>query len=404
MERGCYRLFVGGLPVRAQRDSIIEFFSKYGTVLSLKLKINQSTGRSLGFAYLNIREKQAYDQLLNQNIVFQGRVIEVKPQWNRKELTQKLEEEKNKKIFVSNLPADITNQELASYFEKFGEVKNAFVIKDPDTLRNKNYGYIIFMESETIEQAFLYRHSHFIRPGIEVRLERCLNSSEISKQKQGPLSKDYKMADKYYPKYSDYHYEASDSVSPNQTLAQTRRTTTSSSRCSGNTKDAISTAEKALEKQATKEDSHSAGSPDTHSCPSRNSGSLFQPSTTTSASPQYLMQQGKLVNARVLDRILDDESLLIEPKYTREIQAHNSPLSIPAIIGLDSLGVDYGSGQNAKVLVGQPPKNPEQLNSKKAALQASCKLNLTEENYRINFSYRIPIIGSSLNRRSAHSQ
>lgn len=402
MERGCYRLFVGGLPVRAQRDSIIEFFSKYGTVLSLKLKINQSTGRSLGFAYLNIREKQAYDQLLNQNVVFQGRVIEVKPQWNRKELTQKLEEEKNKKIFVSNLPGDITNHELASYFENFGEVKNAFVIKDPDTLRNKNYGYIIFMESETIEKAFLYRHPHFIRLGIEVRLERCLNSTEISKQKQGPLSKEYKMADKYYPKYSDHHCEASDSASPNQTMAQTRRTTMSS-RCSGNTKDAVLIAEKVLEKQATKEDSHSAGSPDSRSCPSRNSGSLFQPALS-SPSPQYLLQQGKLVNARVLDRILDDESLSVEPKYIREIQAQSNPTSIPAIRGLDSIEEDSGSGQNAKVLVCQSSKQPEQLNSKKSALQASCKLNLTEENYRINFSYRIPSFGSSNNRRSAHSQ
>ena len=148
-----FKVFVGGLPVRVDREAIAEFFATYGTVLNCKLKKNQQTGRSLGFAYLTVKEKAAYDRLLSEPVIFQGRVIDVKPMWKKKELGDKLEEEKKKKIFVSNLPQDLTNSELMAYFSKFGQVANAFIIKDPDTLRNRNYGYVIFRDSRGFEKS-----------------------------------------------------------------------------------------------------------------------------------------------------------------------------------------------------------------------------------------------------------
>jgi RNA recognition motif-containing protein len=179
-----YKLFVGGLPVRVDKDLIVAFFSTYGTVLSCKLKKNQQTGRSLGFAYLNVKEKEACDRLLTEAVEFQGRIIEVKPVWKKKELGDKLEEEKRKKLFVSNLPLELNNEDLVSYFSGFGNVQNAFIIKDPDTNRNKNYGYVIFKEVEDLEQVFSSTEPHMIRPGVELKLERCLNSAEIALLKQ----------------------------------------------------------------------------------------------------------------------------------------------------------------------------------------------------------------------------
>lgn len=180
----CYKLFVGGLPVRVDKDVIVDFFSKYGTVLSCKLKKNQQTGRSLGFAYLSMKEKEASERLLNEMIDFQGRIIEVKPVWKKKELGDRLEEEKRKKLFVSNLPLELTNVHLVDYFSQFGSVQNAFIIKDPDTKKNKNYGYVIFKEMEDLESAFSFTEPHMIKPGVELKLERCLNQAEIALLKQ----------------------------------------------------------------------------------------------------------------------------------------------------------------------------------------------------------------------------
>lgn len=179
-----YKLFVGGLPVRTSKDTIVEFFAKYGTVLSCKLKLNPQTGRSLGFAYLNIQEKEACETLLNEPIEFQGRIIDIKPVWKKKELGDKLEQERKRKLFVSGFPIDFTNKELTDYFTKFGRVSNAFIIKDPDTSKNKNYGYVIFEEVSGLENALSQEAPLVVRESIHLKLQKCLNPAEIAQMKQ----------------------------------------------------------------------------------------------------------------------------------------------------------------------------------------------------------------------------
>lgn len=178
-----FKVFVGGLPVRVDREAIAEFFATYGTVLNCKLKKNQQTGRSLGFAYLTVKEKAAYDRLLSEPVIFQGRVIDVKPMWKKKELGDKLEEEKKKKIFVSNLPQDLTNSELMAYFSKFGQVANAFIIKDPDTEGYKDYGYVVFKDLETIDR-IINQAFNLVIGGQPLSVERCTNIAQIALSKQ----------------------------------------------------------------------------------------------------------------------------------------------------------------------------------------------------------------------------
>jgi RNA-binding protein Musashi len=178
-----YKVFVGGLPVRVDRDAVAEFFAAYGTVLNCKLKKNQQTGRSLGFAYLTVKEKATYDRLLAETVVFQGRVIDVKPMWKKKELGDKLEEEKKKKIFVSNLPQDLTNPELMAYFSRFGQVLNAFIIKDPDTEGYKDYGYVVFKDINSINSLINQADDLVIR-GNRLLVECCTNAAQIAISKQ----------------------------------------------------------------------------------------------------------------------------------------------------------------------------------------------------------------------------
>lgn len=177
-----YKVFVGGLPVRVEREVIAEFFASYGTVLNCKLKKNQQTGRSLGFAYLTVKEKSTYDRLLSESVIFQGRVIDVKPMWKKKELGEKLEEEKKRKIFVSNLPTDLTNPELMAFFSKFGQVANAFIIKDPDTTGHKDYGYVIFRDESAVRAAT--RQTELWLHGRLLAVEVSTNVSQIAISKQ----------------------------------------------------------------------------------------------------------------------------------------------------------------------------------------------------------------------------
>ena len=180
-----YKVFIGGLPVRIEKEAICEFFSQFGTVLNCKLKKNQQTGRSLGFAYLTVKEQECYDRLLEETIVFHGRIIEIKPLWKKNELGDQLENEKKKKIFVSNLPHSLTNSELTSYFSRFGQLTNAYIIKDPDTGGFKDYGYVIYKrqtDSDAVVRAS--EEGILVLGGLQLKAEPSTNSTVIAITKQ----------------------------------------------------------------------------------------------------------------------------------------------------------------------------------------------------------------------------
>lgn len=54
------------------------------------------------------------------------------------------------RLYVGNLPYQVSNEELQSKFEKFGSVKSCKVITDFETGRSKGFGFI---EMESPEQA-----------------------------------------------------------------------------------------------------------------------------------------------------------------------------------------------------------------------------------------------------------
>jgi RNA recognition motif-containing protein len=58
-----------------------------------------------------------------------------------------------KKLFVGNLPHEITNDELQKLFEEFGTVDSANVIMDRATGRSKGFGFVEMSSEEEAEKA-----------------------------------------------------------------------------------------------------------------------------------------------------------------------------------------------------------------------------------------------------------
>jgi RNA-binding protein Musashi len=60
--------------------------------------------------------------------------------------------DEDKKVFVGNLPpTSFTNKGLREFFEKFGPVRDAFVLRDAQTNRGRRCGIVTFDDSETAE-------------------------------------------------------------------------------------------------------------------------------------------------------------------------------------------------------------------------------------------------------------
>lgn len=74
------------------------------------------------------------------------------------------EDTKLLKLFVGGLPYETDDQTLREYFEQFGEIREAVVIKDRDTQKSKGYGFVTFHDKESAEKACVNR-----RPVIDGR-------------------------------------------------------------------------------------------------------------------------------------------------------------------------------------------------------------------------------------------
>ncbi|QES87832.1 RNA recognition motif domain-containing protein [Rhizosphaericola mali] len=56
-------------------------------------------------------------------------------------------------IFVSNLSYSVTNEELKSLFEQYGEVNSCVIIMDKFTQRSKGFGFVEISNEEEAEAA-----------------------------------------------------------------------------------------------------------------------------------------------------------------------------------------------------------------------------------------------------------
>jgi RNA recognition motif-containing protein len=54
----CMKLFVAGLPYDLFDDELIEIFEKFGPIVSAKVAIDKETGKSKGFAFVEMKNEQ----------------------------------------------------------------------------------------------------------------------------------------------------------------------------------------------------------------------------------------------------------------------------------------------------------------------------------------------------------
>ncbi|OAY86118.1 Heterogeneous nuclear ribonucleoprotein 1 [Ananas comosus] len=86
----------------------------------------------------------------------------------------------DKKIFVGGLPTDITDDEFWAYFEKFGMITDAFVVKDKIDLvidkniyRPRGFGFVTFETKESANEV-LKNQFHEMRPGKKVEVKKAI--------------------------------------------------------------------------------------------------------------------------------------------------------------------------------------------------------------------------------------
>lgn len=77
--------------------------------------------------------------------------------------------EQFRKLFVGGLHFDTTEEALREYFERWGEVVDSVVMRDPHSKRSRGFGFVTFKEMEMVDDAQKARPHHIDGRDVEVK-------------------------------------------------------------------------------------------------------------------------------------------------------------------------------------------------------------------------------------------
>jgi len=139
------KIFLGNLPRHLTPRDLQDDFAKFGTITACHLKTNPD-GTIRGFGFIEFRETKEANVVLshfrkNANM-YKNAKITVEPARNKKA-----------RLYIGNIPKNLTPKQLEKDFEKFGKLWCCQIQATPQG-RSKGFGYLHF-EDETSAHAAL---------------------------------------------------------------------------------------------------------------------------------------------------------------------------------------------------------------------------------------------------------
>ncbi|ESL07650.1 RNA-binding protein, partial [Trypanosoma rangeli SC58] len=126
-------LFISNLPHKMEQQDLERLFSPYGQILSAAVMRNIHTGNSLGTAFVRYATTEAAMRAIEamSGKRVSGRAIIVQWAWKQHDGAPVGEARKKIcKLFVRNIPLDISTTDLEEMFSLYGPVKTVSIHKD----------------------------------------------------------------------------------------------------------------------------------------------------------------------------------------------------------------------------------------------------------------------------------
>lgn len=142
-----HRVFFGSLPPTCNNSEIKKMISPFVPVKSIKLIFDKVSGFCKGFGHVEFFSRQDQELVLNRKFTLEGRDLFTEPYFEGTRLKNKSESFHVRRIFISNIPQDVTDQELQKAFSIYGKVESAYRIVTSNQ-QKKPFGFILFHEEK----------------------------------------------------------------------------------------------------------------------------------------------------------------------------------------------------------------------------------------------------------------
>lgn len=136
---------MNNLSFNSSEESIRSVFEKFGNILEVRLICDKITQKPKGYCYIEFQDEHSVDKVLENknNFIIDERKIIVK----RSQSVTKLREHLRHTAHVSNLPFQLTEEQLKKVFIKSGidkeRIIDCLIVKD-ENLNSKGFGFVEF--------------------------------------------------------------------------------------------------------------------------------------------------------------------------------------------------------------------------------------------------------------------
>ncbi|KAL8446004.1 hypothetical protein Emag_004856 [Eimeria magna] len=154
--------FVGGLHPEITRAELEEYLSAYVPVEEIDIKIDASTGRNRGYAFISVRPPFDAEAFVNAQHTMRDKPIDIRELCSKPSAERQPEKQPERrmsssnanrhKIFIGGITPSITDEILYQHFEQFGSIEKANVIRDA-TGKSRGFGFVQFTSIESVAVA-----------------------------------------------------------------------------------------------------------------------------------------------------------------------------------------------------------------------------------------------------------
>jgi RNA-binding protein Musashi len=150
------KLVVLGIPWDIDTEGLREYMNKYGELEDCIVMKERSSGRSRGFGYVTFTTVEDAKNALSSEHFLGNRMLEVKIATPKEEMRST--SKKVTRIFVAKISPSVTETTFRGYFEKYGEITDLYMPKDPRTKGHRGIGFITFATAESVDDLMSETH------------------------------------------------------------------------------------------------------------------------------------------------------------------------------------------------------------------------------------------------------
>ncbi|KAK6924137.1 RNA recognition motif domain [Dillenia turbinata] len=170
------KIFVHGLGWDTTRENLLSIFEQYGEIDECKVVLDKNTGRAKGYGFVVFKNRKSAKKALKSPRKKVGNRIascQLASLGGSGSGVGSSNDSSARKIYVSNVGAEVDKEKLRIFFEKFGEIETGPIGFDSGTGKSRGFALFVYKTVEGAKRALEEPHKMF--EGQQLHCQKAAN-------------------------------------------------------------------------------------------------------------------------------------------------------------------------------------------------------------------------------------